>query len=266
MGIIALERLRLDEVNVGLGGIAGIARAGIDAHQVARRHLVIFQRNDVLAVGRLGSFLTQHGNCFFGPAVDGVVQADVVQSEVVFGAYSHGNFFDGIHLSVPAGAIDLDAGRRILAGFDEEILAHADVFALLDGRDVIHAILLDGQMARQPIPCSGLKRNLRVVAQHQDALGQRTVRQNRDLGVGAFHSAQIAARIFDGVLHSRPSRVMIGDADLLNGRKIDDAQIEMLGLHRAGLDVIFDIFRQAAEQELIGGSAGRWPHFHRLPL
>ena len=59
---------------------------------------------------------------------------------------------------------------------------------------------------------------------------------------------------------------MIGDANLLDGRQIDDAQVVMLGVDCAGFDVILDVLGQAAEQKFIGGCAGRGPHFHRLPL
>src|SRR5205807_278706 len=41
--VIALVWFGLDEVDVGLGGIAGILRRGINAHQVARRELVVLE-------------------------------------------------------------------------------------------------------------------------------------------------------------------------------------------------------------------------------
>ncbi len=59
---------------------------------------------------------------------------------------------------------------------------------------------------------------------------------------------------------------MISDADLFHNRKIDDPQIVVLGFHRTGFDVIFDVVGQAAEQELVSGSAGRRQHVHLLPL
>ena len=59
---------------------------------------------------------------------------------------------------------------------------------------------------------------------------------------------------------------MIGDADLLDAGQVDDAQIVVLGLDRARFDVVLDIVGQAAEQELIGGRAGRRLHVHLFPL
>ena len=59
---------------------------------------------------------------------------------------------------------------------------------------------------------------------------------------------------------------MIRDADFLDRRQIDDAQVVVLGLNRAGLDVILDVVGQAAEQKFIGRRAGRRLHVHLLPL
>ena len=266
LGIVALERFGLDKVHVGLGSTAGVARGSINAHQVARGKLVIFKRYDVFALGVLGSFLGEHRNSFFRTTVHGIVQADFVQSEIVLGADRHGDFFNRIHLGIPSGTNDFDAGRRIFAGFDKEILAHADVLALFDGRDVIHAVLLDREMGGKPVPRPGLECNLRVVAQHQDALVEWTIGLDRDLGIGTFHRAHISAGIFHYVLQAGPGRVMIRDADLLDGRQVDHAQVEMLGLDGAGFDVILDIFRQTAEQEFKGRCARRRPHFDRFPL
>ena len=107
----------------------------------------------------------------------------------------------GLTLASRPGTDDFDARRRILAGFDEEVLAHADVLALLDSGDVVHAVFLDGQMGGEPVPCPGLERDLRVVAQHEDALVERTVGLDGDFGIGAFDGAQIAA----GIFHRLPS-------------------------------------------------------------
>jgi len=55
---------------------------------------------------------------------------------------------------------------------------------------------LDREMGGKPVPRPGLERNLRVVAQHQDALVEWTIGVDRDLGIGTFHRAHISAGIF----------------------------------------------------------------------
>ena len=92
--IIAFERLRLDEVDIGLGGIAGVLGVGIEADQIAGRELVIFERQNILAAGCFHAFLRQQLHGFFRAAVDGVMQRHFVQREVVVGVDGDGDFFD----------------------------------------------------------------------------------------------------------------------------------------------------------------------------
>ena len=59
---------------------------------------------------------------------------------------------------------------------------------------------------------------------------------------------------------------MIGDAKLLDARKIDDFQVVMLGVDCASFDVILGIFTDSAKKEFVRRRAGRRLHVHRLPL
>ena len=172
----------------------------------------------------------------------------------------------GIDFRVAAGPVDLHRRRRILARFDEEVFAQPDVLAAVDGGDVIQAVFVQRDARRGPVPVARFQLDLPVVTQHQHAFVQWTIGENGNFGLGALHGAQIAAGIFHRVLHAGPGGVMISDADLLDGRKIDHAQIVMLGFHRARFHVIFDVVGQAAEQKLVGGCAGRRQHVHLLPF
>ncbi len=70
------------------------------------------------------------------------MQADVVEREIVLGVDRNGHFFDWIHLRVASRPVDLHRRRRVLAGFDKEVLAEAHVLAAVDGGDVIQAVFV----------------------------------------------------------------------------------------------------------------------------
>src|SRR4029077_7248991 len=74
-----LEGFRLHEEHVGAGGGVRIARGGVQAHQIPRRQLEIFQRDRGGAGGRFHAFALQQGNGFLGSAVHRVVQAQIVE-------------------------------------------------------------------------------------------------------------------------------------------------------------------------------------------
>ncbi len=56
LGVVALERLRFDEEDVGLRSSARVASGGVEAHHIAGLHLEIFERDDGAAVRFLGAF------------------------------------------------------------------------------------------------------------------------------------------------------------------------------------------------------------------
>ena len=76
------------------------------------------------------------------------MQADFVQPEIVLGVHRDGDFFDRIDFGVAAGTVDLHRWRRILARLDEEVLAQADVLAVIDSGDVIQAVFVDSDAGR----------------------------------------------------------------------------------------------------------------------
>ena len=161
-------------------------------------------------------------------AVDRVVQAHVVQAEIVAGFDRHRDFLDRIDLGVAPGPRDLHGRRLVLLRLDEIILAQAHVFALVDRRRCGTCRPSgSGTLAMRQLPSPAAQRELGAVVEQQHAVRQRPIGLDGDLGGGAFHGAQIAARIFHRVLHARPGGEMIGHADLLHARQIDHVQVVM---------------------------------------
>ncbi len=69
------------------------------------------------------------------------------------------------------------------------------------------------------------KRHLRAIVQHDRAVRERPVGRDGNFGGGAFHRAQIAARIFDRILQAEPGGIVIRHRDLLHAGKIDHVQL-----------------------------------------
>src|ERR1700732_1612562 len=63
--------------------------------------------------------------------------------------------------------------------------------------------------------------------------------------------------LFDGILQAGPTGMAIGDADLLDAGKVDDAQVKVTGTKSARLDIVFDVVGGAGEKKIEGGWAGR---------
>ena len=84
------------------------------ADHVAGRQLVIFERDQSLAVGCLRAFGFGIGTTFSGAAVHGIVQLDAVQREIVLAFTVMRDFFDRIDLRVAAGMRDLHRRARSL--------------------------------------------------------------------------------------------------------------------------------------------------------
>ena len=183
--------------------LARVLRRRVQAHHVAGLHLEIFQRDGRRAGRRLRARRRAAATVFSGAAVHGVVQLDVLQAEIVLGFDRDRDFFDRRRLEIAARPRDLDLRRLVLLRLDEVIFAEPDVLAAFDGGDVIHAVLLDRHAGHQHAVGAAAQRELRSVVQHRIAVRQRPVGLDRDLRGGAFHRAQIAARIFHRVLHAR---------------------------------------------------------------
>ena len=99
--------------------------------------------------------------------------------------------------------------------------------ALLNRRDIVHTIALDGDLGREPTLFARCERKARAVLHDEHAIGQRLVGLDLDVGPGSLHRAKIAALFVSDGLHARPGRVMIGDPQLLHSGQIDDGELEL---------------------------------------
>ncbi len=95
------------------------------------------------------------------------------------------------------------------------------------------------------------KNNLAVV-QLELAILQRTVRLYFNRGVRSFNCAQITGIFFSRRLNPSPGRIVIGNTDVLNGWQIHHAHSKARRDERPGGYVVFDVLRQAGEDELVG--------------
>ena len=141
--VVALEGLRFDEEHVGADRLAGVLGGRVDAHDVAGHDVEILEREGGRAAGGL-AVLRRHRHDLFGAAVDGVVERDLLEAEIVLGLDGDGDFFDRAGLEVAARAGDFDLGRLVLHRLDEVVVVEADIFAAFDRGDVIGAVLEDG--------------------------------------------------------------------------------------------------------------------------
>ena len=201
------------------------------------------------------------------------MQREIVQPEFAgrFGRYR--DFFDGAGAIVAAGPVDGDLRRIGLAGFDEEIAGKAHGLALVEGGDVVCAVLFHVDRAFVEIAFSGAPggRELNLLVSASLSSTRMPSRSGRsivdfEVGVGAFDGAKIAAVLVDDILQASPVRIAVGDANLLHAGKIDDADIEVARVERARFHVILDVFRQPREEKLEARAAGLRLHLHLFPF
>ena len=210
--------------------------------------------------------LFRSGTVFLGVAVDGVVQVQFVKPEIVLAFDGDGDFLDRIHARIPLGTGNTHRRRIVLLRFDEVIGAKPHVLALIHRGDVIHAVFADGHAGDALAVFARAQQQLVAVIEQQRAVHQRPVGFDGHFGIGAFYRPQVAAGIFDLILHTGPGREMISDFELLDAGKIDHLKVILLGSHAAGLDVVIQRLGHAGDQELIAGAAELRAHVGLFPL
>ncbi len=99
----------------------------------------------------------------------------------------------------------------------------------------------------------------------QHAIAQRAGHGHGQVGVRAFERPQITRLLLGNLPHARPFRIAIRDLHLLDGRQIDDTEAEMLRGRRPRLHVVFDVLRQAGEEELKARPTHLRLHGHLVP-
>ena len=146
--VVALERLRFDEVDVGAGGGARVLGHGVQADHVARLHLEIFQRDACWCRWRScrptawrRPFPARRSRSSAAPRSSGRNRPWPPPATVTSSI--------GRRFEIAARPGDLDLRRIVLLRLDEVIFAEADVVAAFERGDVIQAVLLDRHGGRQ---------------------------------------------------------------------------------------------------------------------
>jgi hypothetical protein len=150
--VLALKGIGLDEGNVGARFGVRILGHRVEADDVARYRFEIFERKRGGSVGLLCAFLLEQVDRLFGPAVHRIMQRHFGDAKFVVGFHRDGDFLDGARAVVVAGARDDHVRRLRLARLDEEIVGQAHRLALVEGRDVVHAVLFHANRGLVDVP------------------------------------------------------------------------------------------------------------------
>ena len=188
-------------------------------------------------------------------AVDGVVQVHVVEAELIGGLDADGDFFDGAGAIIAAGAVDRDLRRLRFVGGDEVVLGEAHRLALVDGGDVIRAVLLHVDRALVVVAVAAGEMDRLAAVERELAIAAGAIHLDFDLRVGAFDRAQIAGVLLRHRLQAGPLGIVIGDVNLLHRRQIDHAHLVVRRNERPGRHVVLDVLRQAGENKLVARAA-----------
>ena len=257
LGELSLKRIGLHEKHVAASFGVGVLSGSVKAQQVAGHQLEIFKADDGGSVRFFTVFLLEQRHGLLGAAIHGVMQRHVLQAEFISGVDGDSDLLDGAGAIIFSGALDAHVGRIGFAGLDEIVLGEAHGLALIQGGDVVEAILLNLYGALVDVTFTAGKIELLVIVQDQHAIAQRPVSHDFELSLGALDGAQITAALFDGIRHAHPGRELVGHANLLNSRQVGDLNIEVRRPQRTSFDVVFDALRDSREDELISGRARR---------
>ena len=117
----------------------------------------------------------------------------------------HGNihFLDGACLVVmPGFAMITFGGSALRASMKKSFEAHR--LTLIERGDVIHAVFFEANRALVNISFAARKLNLLFVVEDEDAITKRLVGLDFKIRVGTLDRSQVAAALFDHILHVRP--------------------------------------------------------------
>ena len=92
------------------------------------------------------------------------------------------------------------------------------------------------------------------------AIFQWAIHLKLDLGFCAFDGAEVARMLFCDWLQAGPRGIFVVDANVLDRWQVDHPHFVVRRSERAGVDIVFDVLRQAGEDELVGGSVRRSRH------
>ncbi len=131
---------------------------------------------------------------------------------------------------------------------------------------MVHAVLIHVHRGLVDVSFAARQANLLIVIEDQQAVAHGLVGFNFEVGIRAFDGAQIAAALFRHILQVRPGGIAVRHADVFHVGKIEHVDVEVFRVKRPGFHVIFDAFRQPAENKLKARAAGLRLHGHLIPL
>src|SRR5882672_8919709 len=194
------------------------------------------------------------------------MERHVVDAEFIVRLDSDGDFFDGVRAIVVPGTRDDDVRRVCLARLDEEIVGQAHGLPLIQGGDVVHAVLRDANGAFVDVALAAREANLLFIVKDQDTVAHRPIGFDFKVGIRAFDSAEVAAAFLDHILHPGPLGIAVRHADILHTREVQHANIEVARTERSSLNIVFDTFGKARENELEAGGSRLRAHGDLIPF
>src|SRR6266436_3101471 len=82
----------------------------------------------------------------------------------------------------------------------------------------------------------------------------------------SLDSAEIASAFLDNILHPGPLGIAVRHADILHAREVQHANIEVARTQRSCLNVVFDAFGKARENELKARGSRLRAHGDLIPF
>ncbi len=203
--------------------------SAVEADQVARHEIVIFEIQDGGSAGLGNAACVPGANAFCSaPPLTEYSDTHFLQAEIVLGLHFERNLFDRAGAVVAAGAADTDRRRGLPCGLDEIVLGEADALLLVNGGDVIDAVLFDPDRS----PLGGCRpAEPRVISSPLSSTSRPpssglSVSMTK-IGLGPFDGPQVASVFLGGVGLAKPLGIAIGDLDALHLGQVDDGEPEL---------------------------------------
>ena len=141
--------------------------------------------------GLLGSPTRRHVDRFLFDPVDGVMQLDLAQTEVVGGPDPHRDLFDAARAPVAARFEHLDFRTPVRDGGNEVIFGQPHALAAIHGGDVVDGILVNLDL--RPVAAQGQF----LLADHQQSIVEPLVCREDDGDAGPLDRHHVAPGILN---------------------------------------------------------------------
>src|SRR5215472_1108095 len=101
----------------------------IETHEIAWHQLEVFKTKYVRVIGSFLAGRFRQVHVAVRSSIYGVMQPNIVQSELVRGLNTDGNFFDGVGAVITARTVNGYLGRHCFFGSDKVVLRESDRLA-----------------------------------------------------------------------------------------------------------------------------------------